>query len=464
MSIDENGAQPARDYDIAVIGGGPGGHAAAVRATKLGARVALMEKDSLGGTCLNRGCIPTKYLARHAALLMEVNAARDMGEYGGDLKANFGNIVANMNRVMQQLRASAEQALRANNVSILHGAARLISPNSIAIEGRTITANNIIIASGSVPLIAPIPGVNCRGVVNTDQMLQMQQLPESIIVIGGNYVGLEFACIMNAFGVKVTVLEKQPSILKPSVEDDISRRFMRCAVKRGMEIVVDADIQEIREADQLTEVLHAVRGVQKKCISRIVLMATGRLPCTDGLGLEAVGIKVDNRAITVNKHLRTSAGNVYAIGDVTGKNMLAHVASYEGEIAADNALGLTREADYRVIPSDVFVTPEIASVGITEAEAIEKKINYRVNKLPMTACSRAVVATETSGIVKMICSADDGALLGLHIMGPHASDLIAEGALAIKYRMTASDIAGVIHAHPSFSEILRDTAVGLAAH
>lgn len=452
--------QTDTEQDVAVIGGGPGGYAAALRAAKLGARVTLIEKDRLGGTCVNRGCIPTKYLVKNADLILDLKEAMERQEYTGDLTVNFSGVVEQMNSIVGQLGSSIDQQLLKSRVRVLKGNARLVSQNIVAVNDIKINAKNIIIATGSKPYILPVPGANSGCVVTTDQILQMEAVPASVAVVGGNYVGLEFAFILNAMGAKVTVIEKRSALLQPMIDEEIARRLMRVLQKQGVEVMLNAGVTEIIPGDPLSTVIYESLDCRKESSARVILMATGRVPLTDGLGLAELGIDMNGNAVTVNSYMQTNNGSIYAAGDVTGKNMLAHIASYEGEIAADNALGHVHETDYRIIPSCVFIRPEIASVGINETNAKQMGMNFRVSKSPLTASSRAVIGGDTSGIVKMICDSINGEVIGLHIMGPHASDLIMEGALAMKLGAKAEDIVAVMHAHPTYSEAIREVALG----
>jgi len=279
------------------------------------------------------------------------------------------------------------------------------------------------------------------------------------VVIGGSYVGVEFASIFNVLGTKVTIVKRRPLRLEP-IDEEVGRRFAQTLPRQGIEVKIGAAVKAIKRNGAVLRVVWDTPQGEQGVEGQMVLMATGRAPYTEGLGLSQLGIKMDGRAIVVNEHLETNIKDVYAIGDVVGKNMLAHVASYEGEVAVENALGHPRQADYHAVPSCIFAQPEIAGVGITEKEANDSGIPYKVSKFPFLACGRAVAMGETTGMVKMICHADNDRVLGMHIMGPHASDLIAEGALAIQLGVTAEDIVHTIHAHPTLPEAVRETAMG----
>jgi dihydrolipoamide dehydrogenase len=296
-------------------------------------------------------------------------------------------------------------------------------------------------------------------VLTTDDILELKELPKSLVVIGGSHVGVEFASIFNVLGTKVTIVKRRPLLLEP-IDEEIGQRFAQTLPRQGIEVKIGAAVKAIRREESVLKVVWDTPEGEQGVEGQMVLMATGRAPYTEGLGLSELGIKMDGRAIAVNERLETNVEDVYAVGDVLGKSMLAHVASYEGEVAVENALGRSRLADYRAVPSCVFTQPEIAGVGITEKEAKESGIPHKVSKFPFAACGRAVTMDETKGMVKMICDAENGRVLGMHIMGPHASDLIVEGVLAIQLGATAKDIAHTIHAHPTLPEAVREAAMG----
>jgi dihydrolipoamide dehydrogenase len=447
------------EKDIVIIGGGPAGYVAAIHASHLGAKVALVEKDKLGGTCLNRGCIPTKALVNSVEVLLEARRANEFGIELGNIKTNFQKIMARKGRIVDELVSGVEQLMKANKISVYRGVGRILSPHLIRVNGKEIAIKKLIIATGSESALLPIPGLELPGVLTTDDILELNELPESLVVIGGSYVGVEFATIFSALGTRVTIVEKLPSLLE-TVDEEISRRFAQMLPKRGIEVKTGAAVKAIRKEGAVLRVVWDTPEGEQGVEGQMVLMATGRLPYTRGLGLSKLGVRMDGRAIVVNERLETNIGDIYAIGDVTGRRMLAHVASYEGEVAVENALGHSRQADYRAVPVCIFTHPEIASVGITEREARDASLRYKVSKFPLTACSRAVTMGKTVGMVKMICNADDGRVLGMHIMAPHASDLIAEGVLAMRLGATAEDIAHTIHAHPTLSEAVREAAMG----
>ena len=447
------------EKDIVIIGGGPAGYVAAIHASHLGAKVAVVEKDKLGGTCLNRGCIPTKALTRSVEVLLEARRANDFGIEVNNIKINFPKIMARKSNVVSQLVSGVEQLMKANKISIYRGTGCILSPHLVKVNDQEIATRKLIIATGSESTLLPIPGRDLPGVLTTDDILELTELPESLVVVGGSYVGVEFASIFNVLGTKVTIVKRRPLRLEP-IDEEIGQRFAQTLPRQGIEVKIGAAVKAIKRSGAVLRVVWDTPEGEQGVEGQMVLMATGRAPYTEDLGLSQLGIKMDGRAIVVNEHLETNIKDVYAIGDVVGKNMLAHVASYEGEVAVENALGHPRQADYHAVPSCIFAQPEIAGVGITEKEANDGGIPYKVSKFPFLACGRAVAMGETPGMVKMICHADNDRVLGMHIMGPHASDLIAEGVLAIQLGVTAEDIVHTIHAHPTLPEAVRETAMG----
>jgi dihydrolipoamide dehydrogenase len=447
------------EKDIVIIGGGSAGYVAAIHASHLGAKVALVEKDKLGGTCLNRGCIPTKALARSAEVLLEARRANDFGIEVSNVKTNFSKIMARKDNSVSQLVSGVEQLMKGNKIRVHRGNGRILSPHLVKVNDEEIATRKLIIATGSESTPLPISGSDLPGVLSTDEILELTELPESLVVIGGSYVGVEFASIFNALGTKVTIVKRRPLRLEP-IDEEIGRRFAQTLPRQGIEVKIGAAVKAIERRGAFLRVVWDTAEGEQGVDGQMVLMATGRAPYTKGLNLSELGIQMDRGAIKVNEYIETNIKDVYAIGDVLGKNMLAHVASYEGEVAVENALDHPRQADYRAVPNCIFAQPEIASVGITEKEANDSGIPYKVSKFPFIACGRAVTMGETTGMVKMICHADDGIVLGMHIMGPHASDLIAEGVLAVRLGATAEDIVHTIHAHPTLPEAVHETAMG----
>jgi dihydrolipoamide dehydrogenase len=448
---------------MVIIGGGPGGYVAAIRAAQLGAKVALVEKDRIGGTCLNRGCIPTKALVRSVEALQLVEEAPTLGVIAEEPAFDFARIMARKDEVVARLVGGVEGLLQAHEVEVLSGTATIPKPGLVLIRAASgdqeLAAKNIIIATGSVPAHPPIAGLDAPGVLTSDEILKLEDVPDSLAVIGGGVIGLEFASIFHALGTRVTVLEMLPTLL-PTVDGELARRYKNHLQQGGAEVHLRARVEEIRPKGDGLTVRVADSGEQIE--AEKVLVATGRVPYTEGLGLEELGVQRERGAIVVDEHTATNVPGIYAIGDVTGGVMLAHVASRQGEVAVENMMGHPVAMDYRAVPNCVFTLPEIAGVGLTEEETKQGGLDYQVARFPFSASGRALILGETTGLVKLICESESGKVLGMHIMGPQASDLIAEGALAIQMRATARDIAETIHAHPTLSEAIMEAAKAAA--
>jgi len=462
-------------YDIAIIGGGPGGYVAAIRAAQLGARVCVVEKERIGGTCLNRGCIPTKLLVRSAEAYVRAKASAELGiEISGDVRINFQRVMQRRHQVVDTLGSNVVKLLMSHHIDIHEGVGTILKPGLVHVEpsrtdrkegakAQDIESNAIIVATGSVPARLPIPGTDLAGVLTSREILEIDHLPKSMVIIGGSTVGIELASIFNAMGTRVGVLD-QIYFLK-NAEEQLAKRFRGILRRQGVETSIGLTVTEIMPTNQgLLRVAYEQGDQESYAEGEIVLVSIGRWPHTEKVGLERLGIAMKGRAIAVNEYLETSVPGIYAVGDCTGGCMLAHVASYEGEVAAENALGHRRAADYTAVPSCIFTMPEIADVGLTEKQCKERNLEYTVSRIPFNVNGRALAMGEAEGQIRLICEkrADGkgGRILGMHIMGPHASDLIAEGALAIRMGATAEDIAHTIHAHPTLSEVVMEVAKG----
>jgi dihydrolipoamide dehydrogenase len=460
-------------FDLCIVGGGPGGYVAAIRAAQLGAKVALVEMERVGGTCLNWGCIPTKAMVSQAEVYEHTLRA---GEFGVDIdgapRLNFGRFMQRKDEVKETLVRGVEELLKGHAVKVFAGKGRIISPTSVLVNGETqVACRKLIIATGSTEARVPIPGVDLPGVVTSRELLQITQQPREMVVIGGSVVGIEFASIFNAIGTKVHVVGRK-TFLKDT-DDQLAKRYQSLLARRGVDVTIGVEFKAIVQTDDgRLRVEYERKGKPASAEGDLVLLSTGRWAYTDGLGAAEAGIEMEGRNIKVNRRMETNLAGVYAIGDVIGGYQLAHVASYEGEIAVQNALGRPREADYRAVPACIFTIPEIASVGLTSSDVKEQGIDAVIERFPFTINGRALALGDTDGQIRMICEkgADGrgGKVLGVHIMGPHASDLIAEATLAIHAGMTAEELAETIHAHPTIPEVVcevsKAAAFGEAIH
>jgi len=454
------------EIDVVIIGGGPGGYVAAIKAAHLGLKAVLVEKDKLGGVCLNRGCIPTKALVSTAELLNHFQRAEEFGIQVKDCSFDFPAVMKRKDLITRRLSSGVELLMKANQVRVVRGEGQIVEPGKVEItdsagKKEVIKTKNIIIATGSSVMKLPLPGMNSEGVITSDEALSLSELPSRMLIVGGGVVGIEFAGIFKALGVEVTVVEMLPRILLP-IDEEISRRLTQLLKRKGIEILTDCKVKEIKKTNQNLEVLVSTVDGEKKLKTEKVLSAAGRVPELGNIDVQRLGIELDRKAIKVDEKMRTNIPGIYAVGDVVGKIMLAHVASREGIVAVENISGKEVSMDYKVVPNCVFSMPEVASVGLTEEEARKENDNIKVSKFPFMANGKALSMGETEGMVKIIADADTSELLGVHILGAHASDLIAEGTLALSMEATAEEIVNTIHAHPTLAEAIAEAAEGIA--
>ena len=446
-------------YDIAVIGGGVGGYVAALRAAQLGATTVLVEKDrQLGGTCLNWGCIPTKALLTSAEIYSLARRGEDFGLRFKALDFDMGLAQARKAKVVAELTSGVASLLKAASVTVVNGAATLEGQGIIKVGDSKIKAGDIVLATGSVPARIPIKGV--EHTLDSTAILQVEGVPKRLVVIGGGVVGMEFASLFSELGSQVTVLEMLPEIL-PMIETDISRVFRRHFEKLGGVIHTEAKVEAVVKKGKSLGVQFSIGGEAATAEGDIVLMAAGRSPFTEGLGLEKAGVELDGRRIKVDTGLRTSAEHVWAIGDVIGGIMLAHVASYEGVCAVESIAGGDgiREPDYHAVPNCVYTEPEMANVGLGEKEARDRGLDVKVGRFPLIASGRAKTLGQTEGVVKVIADAADGRVLGVQMIGPRVTDVIAEATFAIQHNHTLADLDLTIHAHPTMAESFLQAAL-----
>ncbi|MDF2840197.1 MAG: dihydrolipoamide dehydrogenase [Clostridia bacterium] len=448
--------------DVIVIGGGPGGYVAAIRAAHLGSDVCLIERDKLGGTCLNRGCIPTKALWRNAEILNTLKHIKEFGIEVDGYSINVEEVQNRKQKVVDQLVSGIEQLLKANKVEVMNGTASLKDKNTVMVtfaDGSTkeITAKNIIIATGSKTTLPPIEGANLEGVLTSDEILNFKEIPKRLSIIGGGVIALEFAGIFAAMGSAVTVVNRS-SILK-RVDSDIVKRFAVSLKKKGIELITDCSMDRIEKKDGLFYILGENKKGKFEIASDELLVATGRDPVLEGINLDGLGIEYSKRGIKVDANYETNVKGVYAIGDVNGKIMLAHAASHQGITVAEKIHGI-ESSSHSPVPDCIFVFPEISSVGMTEEDVKEQGINYQVSKFMFGANGKALSLGEGEGFVKVL-SNEQEEIIGVHIMGPHASDLIHEGTLAISAKLKIDDIKNTIHAHPTLSEAFHEAVCGL---
>lgn len=463
--------QSNTEYDVAVIGAGPGGYVTSLYGALKGLKIAIIEKDRrLGGTCLLRGCIPSKAMVKTAELMLEMRHAERFGlSLKGEVQVDWQATTARKDKVVDGLVSGLNGLMKARKVEVITGQGTITSPRSVVVDGREIRARNIVIATGSGTMLpTDVPGGDLPGVITSDDILdadltakRLPEMPESIIIVGGGVVGMEFASIFNAYGAKVTVVITSPRVLR-LVDEEIARRFSQVAKAQGIEIVTRTDVVKMEAGKDGKGIRATIKNVDSGAeevreVSN-VLWAKGRYPYTTNLGLNEIGLGTQRGFIEVDERMQTSVDGVYAIGDVVPGAMLAHVAMYEGEVASDNIAGHYRAADYGAIPDVIFTIPEIASVGMAEGYAKERNIPVKVTKFPFAALGRALAIGEPDGLVKMVCDPGSGVILGMQVMGAHASDVIAECTLAVNQGLTAEELMHTIHAHPTMPEAVQETA------
>jgi dihydrolipoamide dehydrogenase len=476
--------------ELVILGGGPGGYVAAIRAAQLGVVVTIIEQDRIGGTCLNYGCIPTKALYKNAEVLSLMQKPEEFGISFPDARVAFDmtKVLDRKNEVVTRVREGVEQLLKGNRIEVLNGTATFVGAKKLQVtelDGSIlqIDADRIILATGSKSAPLTEPGMDSPKVITSDEALELPYVPKRMLIYGGGVIGVEFAGIFATFGSDVTIIKYRPRLIR-SLDEEVSKRLSVYLRKKKIKFDIGVKIKEVIETDDgLTVVTETENGI-KEYQCDLLLGATGRVPNIHGLNLEATGVAFTEKGITVDQNYQTSADGIYAIGDVTGGQMLAHIASEEGKICVENIYANHLESDpnnegegnkkkslakvnYDAIPSCIFSFPEVATVGMTEEEAKEKNPDYLVGKALFAANGKAVTLAETDGFIKIIADKNTHVILGVHIIGPHASDLITEGTIAVGKRLTIEEIGEAVHPHPTLCEAFWEAvmdAKGLAIH
>ena len=457
------------NFDVIIIGGGPGGYVCAIRAAQLGLKTACIEsRKTLGGTCLNVGCIPSKSLLNLSENYFK--AKKDFNKQGieiSDIKLNIEKMMSNKDKSVQVLTKGVEFLLKKNKVSYIEGKGVLFSKNDVVVyngEKKTsYKAKNIVIATGSVPTSLPGVDIDEVNIVSSTGALKLKQVPKKLVVIGGGYIGLEMGSVWSRLGSEVTVVEYLDHIT-PGMDREISNEFQKILTKQGIKFELNSKVTSVKNLDDKVNVEFEKNKDSKKIKIDVdkVLVSVGRKPYTDGLNLTKIGIKKDTKGcIEVNSKLQTSVNNIFAIGDVIKGPMLAHKAEEEGIAVAEIIAGQAGHVNYDVIPGVVYTSPEVASVGKTEEQLKKEQTNYKVGKFPFLANSRAKVNNETDGFVKILAHSKTDKILGVHIIGPHCGDMIAEMALAMEFGASAEDIARTCHAHPTHTEAIKEAALAV---
>ncbi len=449
-----------RAFDVVVIGSGPGGYVAALKARSKGLGVALVEKEKVGGVCLNRGCIPTKTLLHHAEGIQWMRHAAGLGIVEGGPSVNFQALMRHKDLIVQTMTSNLQHQLDSSGIHTIVGTAKVPEPGFVTIDGNeTIRAGNIVVATGSRGWVPAIPGSDLPGVLNTRQILGSDKVPAHLTIVGGGMIGQEFACIYAALGAKVTVLEALGRVLG-EVDSDMAKRYLTTLPSKGISCETGCRIDRIEERTSGLMVVYEKGSEEKVLQTDMVLMATGRRPDLGACGVDALGVRMEKGAIVVDEFLRTSIPGIRAVGDVLGKAMLAHVASYQAEIVVENIIGNQKPVNDRIVPSAAYTYPQIAWVGLTEDAARAAGLAFRTSVFPLSANGKAFSIDQPVGWVKLLEDSRNGCLVGIHMMGPNVSELLGEATLAIGKGMSAADIVEVIHPHPTVSEALREAALG----
>jgi len=460
-----------QELDLIVIGSGPGGYVAAIRAGQLGMKVAVVEKDArYGGTCLLRGCIPTKALLHTAELLEQIREAGSQGIDVGEPSLDIGRAMDRKEEVVSKNARGVEFLFKKNKVEGIRGTGRLAGAHEVEVEDpeggkTTYRAKNILIATGSVPREIPPAPVDGDKIITSDHVLELREVPESLVVLGAGAVGTEFASIYRSFGSDVTLVEMLPRAL-PGEDEEVSKELERNLKKRKIKVKTGTKLAAAETTDAGVRVtLESDKGEETVEASKL-LVAIGRAPVSRGLGFEEAGVEIDDRGyLVVDEMMRTTVGHIYAIGDVVDTPWLAHVASAEGILAVEHMAGKdVRPLDYEQVPMVTFCDPEVAHVGLTEAQAKERGYEVAVGKFPFTALGKAVISGKTAGFVKIVRDTKYDEVLGVHIIGIHATDLIAEACVALHLETTNQELIETIHAHPTLGEAMHEAAHAAAGH
>ncbi|MGB9182171.1 MAG: dihydrolipoyl dehydrogenase [Pyrinomonadaceae bacterium] len=455
-------------FDVTIIGSGPGGYVAAVRGSQLGLKVALVEKDKrLGGTCTLRGCIPTKQLLMSAHIYEQMQHAADFGVQASQIQLAFADVQKRKEKVVMKNSKGIEFLMKKNKITVFKGAGKLALPGKVEVTGEdgkteTINTKNIIIATGSV--VRPIPGFETDGqqVVNSDHILELKEVPKSLIVMGAGAVGVEFASVYSRFGTETTIVELMPRLL-PLEDEEVSKELEKSFRKRGIKSQLDTKLETMEKSEKGVKVTgKTAKGEAVTLEAEMFLVAVGRMPYLENLGLEGTKIKVERGTVQVDEFCRTAEPNVFAIGDVIPTPWLAHLASKEGILAVEQIAGQNAQPiNMRLVPSCTYCDPEVASVGLTEEAAKKEGYDVKTAKFPFSASGKARILGEEEGFVKVISESKYDELLGVHIIGPHATDIIAEACVAMQLESTAEELGRTMHAHPTISESVMEAAEGI---
>ncbi len=455
------------NYECIIIGSGPGGYEAAIKASELGIKTAIIEKGELGGTCLNWGCVPTKALLQSAKMYSIAKKLNSYGIHAKDISFDFEKIISRSRLIVSRLSKGLNFLLKKHSIDIIKGKAEFLTSNSLIVrdkEGnkKTIFFKNAIIATGSSPKTFPFFNLDNKRVITSKELMTLKKLPERLLVVGAGVIGVEFSCLYASFGTKVTIIEALDSIL-PKEDREVSKT-LKNILKRSYKIDIrtSTNVLSINATDSIVSTLIEEKGKQLNLESDIALISVGVVANTKNLGLEKIGVKKKKSFIEVDDSYRTNIKNIYAIGDVIGSSFLAHGAAKEGIIAAKNIAGQSKEKiNYKLVPKIVYSKPQIASIGITEEEAKEKGLNFKTSKTPFVSNAMAVISSETEGFIKTILNKENNEILGIHIIHMNATELFAEALLISSLSIKAKDIINTIHPHPTLLEAVKDSFLEL---
>lgn len=456
--------------NIAIIGGGPAGYVAAIRASQLGANVVLIEENEIGGVCLNRGCIPTKTLLKSSEVAYLVKKSKEFGTDSSLYNINWNVALDRKNRVVKNLKVGLEHLLTSKNITIIKGKGVINNPDQASVTTETeefiINFEKLIISTGSKPLLPGIPGIELNGVITSTGALELNEAPKSIVIIGAGVIGLEFASMLNSIGTRVTIIELQDKIL-PNEDDEIASELLKILKRQGIVFKLSSKVMEIKESDKSLTVVFEEKGKEFTVSADKVLVAVGRKLNSEGEDIKKLGLATENGAIVVNEAMETNIKNIYAAGDVIGGKLLAHLAFAEGKVAAENALGITSKVNYTAIPSCVYTNPEIASVGMNEEEALKQSIDVSIGRFNFRNNGRSLSHGERDGFVKIVVDKKTNIIIGGQIIGANASEMISEITLAVTLKARAEVLADMIHPHPTLSEAMWEAcsdAIGHSIH
>ena len=449
------------DFDVVVLGAGPGGYVAAIRAAQLGLKTAIIEKDSVGGVCLNWGCIPSKSLLRNAEVLNLVNNAEEFGITFENLTYDFSKAISRSREVVDKLTSGVQYLLNKNQVELIEGTGKLIEPHEIEIleNNRKFTSDNIIIATGARQRDIDSMPIDHHIVINSRDALSMSEIPDDITIIGAGATGVEFAHIYRSYGAKVTLVEMMDRII-PNEDSEISDLLRKSFAEREIDIKVGVTVKSIQASNGTALVTLVANGEEHLITSDKVLVAVGVQPNTDGIGLEGAGITTDKGFISIGENMETNVSGVYAIGDVTGKMLLAHVATAQAVTAVEYIAGLNpAPIDYHLLPRAIYCEPQVASFGMTEAQARNHGIEIQIGRFPFSASGKAVALGHTEGIIKLVIDPEIGEILGAHMIGPEVTELLAELSMTKLLEGTTTELGWLVHPHPTISETLKEAAL-----